>query len=139
MVVRVLDCLVVRSALCGFASFLDILVLPRAQARSSSAPGLGKDDYNKMDLPMDWLKYFDKAIQSLNHRMLLSLRYTPKELLLGITVNTKPTDINISSAKEPTENDADIQMAHAEQQHLDGYVAVVEHAVKRKAAFSRRL
>ena len=36
-VVRVLDCLVVCSALCGFASFLDISVLPHALARSSSS------------------------------------------------------------------------------------------------------
>ena len=36
MVVCILDCLVVCSALCGFVSFLDILVSPRAQARSSS-------------------------------------------------------------------------------------------------------
>lgn len=68
-----------------------------------------------------------------------SLRYTPKELLLKITVNTKPTDIDISGTKEPTENEANVQMAYAAQQHLNRYMAVVEHAVKRKAVFDRRL
>ena len=40
---HVLDCLVVHSALCGFASFLDISVLPHAQACSSSMAGTNFD------------------------------------------------------------------------------------------------
>ena len=46
---RVLDCLVVCSALCGFASFLDISVLPRALARSSSTLHHKPGKSNKAD------------------------------------------------------------------------------------------
>ncbi|THV06373.1 hypothetical protein K435DRAFT_578258, partial [Dendrothele bispora CBS 962.96] len=35
--------------------------------------------------------------------------------------------------------DVDIQMAYAEQQRLDGYDAIVRHAVKRKKVFDKRV
>ncbi|THU79221.1 hypothetical protein K435DRAFT_557629, partial [Dendrothele bispora CBS 962.96] len=35
--------------------------------------------------------------------------------------------------------DVDIQMAYAEQQRLDGYDAIVRHAVKRKQVFDKRV
>ncbi|KAG2345940.1 hypothetical protein BDR05DRAFT_833314, partial [Suillus weaverae] len=36
-------------------------------------------------------------------------------------------------------SDTNIHMAYIAQQHLDGYEATVQHAVKRKAAFDKRV
>ncbi|THU79839.1 hypothetical protein K435DRAFT_605297, partial [Dendrothele bispora CBS 962.96] len=35
--------------------------------------------------------------------------------------------------------DVDVQMAYAKQQRLDGYDAIVRHAIKRKKVFDKRV
>ena len=63
------------------------------------SPNLGEDDYNAMEwnnIPASWPKHFDEAIRIMNWRLLPSLKFSPKELLLGLVVNTKPTNVDLS-------------------------------------------
>jgi transposase InsO family protein len=88
------------------------------------APGLGEDEYERMtkeDLPSNWLEYLDAAIKYLNDCILPSLKYSPDEI------------------KPPTVEEIDIHLVFAEQQHLDGYTATIDHTIKRRAAFASRL
>lgn len=103
-------------------------------------PNLGEDDYHAMDwknIPAAWPKHFDKAIQIMNWGLLPLLKFVPKELLLGLVVNTKPTNIN-QSILPVMEKDMSTQMAYITQQRLDGYAEAVVHAVQRKSAFDKR-
>jgi len=105
------------------------------------APGLGEDKYDKMNwdsLPKSWPLFLDKAVLALNTRILPNLKFSPKELLLGIIVNTSKTpQANSSSVLLP--QDANTHIAYVAQQHLDGYDAAIRHALSRKAAFDRRV
>jgi len=105
------------------------------------APGLGEDDYEKMeakDIPKNWPDHLDEAIKHLSDRILPSIKYSPNELLLGLVVNSRaasaPEDI-----QPPTEDEIAIHLSLVEQQRLDAYSAIVDHATKRKAAFDTRL
>jgi hypothetical protein len=53
-------------------------------------------------------------------------------------INTNPTPL-FASVTEPSETDVNVQMAYVAQQRLDGYAAAVEHAIKRKSSFDKRL
>ena len=89
-------------------------------------------------LPKMWPLHIDNAVLALNTRILPALKFTPKELLLSLVVNTPPTPLSISSAELlPTE--VETQMAYIAQQRLDGYEAIVRHAVSRKGAFDRQM
>jgi hypothetical protein len=77
-------------------------------------------------------------VVALNHRILPALKFSPKELLLGQVINTPRTDLaNCTSAIRLS--DANVHMAYVAQQRLDGYEAIVQHAVKRKATFDKRV
>jgi len=105
------------------------------------APGLGEDDYENMalkDLPSNWPEYLDIAIKHLNDRILPSLKYSPNELLLGLVVNSRRTD-SPEDIRIPTEQEVALHLALVEQQHLDGYAATVNHAIKRKNVFDAKL
>ena len=105
------------------------------------SPNLGEDDYNTMDwenIPGSWLKHFDEAIRIMNWRFLPSLKFSPKELLLGLVVNTTPTNVDLSILPV-TEQDIATQTAYIAQQRLDGYAEAVAHAVKRKSWFDKRV
>ena len=55
------------------------------------APGLGDDEYDNMawdSLPKSWPLHLDDAILALNTRILPNLKFSPKQLLLGMVVNT---------------------------------------------------
>jgi hypothetical protein len=55
------------------------------------APGLGEDKYNKMtwdSLPKMWLLHLNNTVLVLNTHILPNLKFSPKELLLRIVVNT---------------------------------------------------
>ena len=104
-------------------------------------PEVGEDGWQTMnwtDLPKKWPDHFDEAIQILNWRILPALKFSPKELLLSLVVNTKPTPIEVSSSM-PTPNDFDTHMAYTAQQRLDGYSEAVRHAMDRKTRFDRRV
>ena len=90
------------------------------------------------DIPRTWPDHFDETIRILNWRLLPSLKFSPKELMLGLIVNTKPTDTDTSTLPI-TEFDTALQMAYVAQQRLDGYAEAVTHALKRKTAFDKRV
>jgi hypothetical protein len=105
------------------------------------APNLNDEETEQTktdDIPKTWPEHFEEAIHTLNGRLLPALKFSPKELLLGLVVNTKPTDIEVAT-KPTTEDDTTTQMAYVAQQRLDGYAAVVSHALKRKNAFDRKV
>jgi hypothetical protein len=66
------------------------------------------------------------------------LKFAPKELMLGLVVNTKPTDLR-DLALPITNEDTALQMAYVAQQRLDGYAEAVAHALKRKTTFDKRV
>ena len=105
------------------------------------APEVGEDGWqstNWVDLPKTWPDHFDEAIQILNWRILPALKFSPKELLLSLIVNTTPTPLEVSSSM-PALPDFDMHMAYAAQQRLDGYSEAVRHAMDRKTRFDRRV
>jgi hypothetical protein len=105
------------------------------------APELGEDGWQAMDwedLPRTWPDHFDEAIQILNWRILPALKFSPKELLLSLIVNTTPTPLEVSSSM-PIPQDFETHMAYAAQQRLDGYSEAVRHAMDRKTRFDKRV
>ena len=94
---------------------------------------------------MDWdtlLKtrplHINDAVLALNTRILPALKFTPKELLLGLVMNMPPTSLSISGS-ELTPKESKTQMAYIAQQRLDGYDVIVRHAVSRKGTFDCRM
>jgi hypothetical protein len=109
--------------------------------RKLCAPGLGEDDYEKMqwkDLPKNWPLYFDEAIRLLNRRLIPSLKCSPAELMLGLVINTNPTPTKNSILPTEAEH-VGIHQAYVQQQRLDGYAHTMEHAERRKNAFNKRV
>ena len=105
------------------------------------APEMGEDGWQDTDwksLPSTWPDHFDKAIQILNWRILSAIKFSPKELLLGLVVNTPRTPVPLST-KDLSEEEMLLQMAYTAQQRLDGYAEAVEHATKRKRWFDSRV
>ncbi|KIN98694.1 hypothetical protein M404DRAFT_108240, partial [Pisolithus tinctorius Marx 270] len=100
-------------------------------------PNMGEDgaeNDNWEKLLRMWPDHLDDAVWAMNNHLLLSLKFTPKELLLGLVIDTKHTEL-MSSTTEPSTLDATIHMAYATQQCLDSYNKAVRHAIKRKTAF----
>ena len=93
---------------------------------------------NWNDLPRAWPDHFDEAIQILNWRILPALKFSPKEMLLSLIVNTTPTPLEVSTSM-PARQDFDAHTAYAAQQRLDGYSEAVRHAIDRKTRFDRRV
>ena len=105
------------------------------------APEVGEDGWQAMnwtELPKTWPDHFDEAIQILNWRILPALKFSPKELLLSLVVNTAHTPLEVSSSI-PIPKDFDTHSAYAAQQRLDGYSEAVRHAMDRKTRFDRRI
>ena len=105
------------------------------------APEVGEDGWQAMnwtDLPKSWPDHFDEVIQILNWRILPALKFSPKELLLSLVVNTTPTPLEVSSSM-PTSRDFDTHIAYAAQQRLDGYAEAIRHAIDRKTRFDRQI
>lgn len=59
-------------------------------------------------------------------------------MLLGLIINTKPPNLD-NSTLSVTEADTALHMAYVAQWRLDGYAAAVNHTLKRKTAFNRRV
>ena len=101
------------------------------------APDLGEDtavDEDWEKLPKTWPDHLDDAVCTLNSHLLPALKYTPKELLLGLVIDTKCTPLT-HSVTEVSQTDVAVHMAYVAQQRLDGYDEAVRHAIKRKTAF----
>ncbi|KAG6805616.1 hypothetical protein H0H92_014732 [Tricholoma furcatifolium] len=76
---------------------------------------LGEDKYEGDswdNLPANWPNHFDDAIQILNRRILPALKFSPKEILLGLVVNTKPTLVE-QSILPVTRDDIETHMAYS--------------------------
>lgn len=67
-----------------------------------------------------------------------ALEFTPRELLTGCVVNTKPTPEDIA-VTAPTKDDIETQLEYSKQQQLDAYSHIVEHANEREAIFNRKI
>jgi hypothetical protein len=105
------------------------------------APGLGEDDYAAMetkDIPNNWPDHLNAGIKSLSDCILPALKYSPNELLLGLPVNVRRMD-DPEVIEPPSTEEVAMHLALVEQQHLDGYSAIVEHAAKRKKIFDAKL
>ena len=105
------------------------------------APDLNSKEIDRTptdNIPKTWPDHFDETIRILNWRLLPSLKFSPKELMLGLVINTKPTNIN-TSILPVTEFDAALQMAYVTQQQLNGYAEAVAHALRRKNTFDKRI
>ena len=92
------------------------------------APEVGEDGWQATTwdkLPATWPDNFDKAIHILNWRILPALKFCPKEILLGLVVNTSKTPVEVSSSFLPP-SDIDNHMTYAAQQRLDGYAEFKE-------------
>jgi hypothetical protein len=105
------------------------------------APGLGDDEYDNTqsdDILKSWPDHLDEAIRTINARLLPALKFSPKELLLGLVVNTPRTG-QVATSEPVTTEDVATQMAYVAQQRLDGYAEMVAHAIKRKTVFDKRV
>ena len=105
------------------------------------APDLDNEEMEKMstdDIPKQWPNHFEEAIRILNWRLLPALKFSPKELMLGLIVNTKPADLD-NTIVPISEEDTALQMAYVAQQRLDGYAEAVAHALKRKSTFDKKV
>lgn len=89
-------------------------------------------------IPKAWPTHLSQAVRTLNQRILPGLRFSLSELLFGLPVNTKPTAPD-DAAQPITADMANVHMAYAEQQRLDGYERVAHQARQRKAAFDKRV
>jgi hypothetical protein len=110
-----------------------------SRLKRACAPDLGEDSWNEMptvDIPRNWPDHLEEAVTALNNRILPHLGFSPNELLLGLVINTRPTPIAEASLMLG-QDDVGLQMAYVDQQRIDGYAAIVDHAVKRKAAFDK--
>ncbi|GAV99844.1 retrotransposon-like family member (retr-1) partial [Lentinula edodes] len=107
------------------------------------APKLGEDSEEFMSmnwetLPDKWPEYLDEAVRIINNRILPSVRFSPNELLLGAVVNTRQTPVAEAASVLPIQ-DVAVQAAYVAQQQLNGYNAFMNHALKRKSAFDRKV
>ena len=81
-------------------------------------PDIGEDGWKTMEwnnLPRSWPDHFDEAIRTLNWWILPALKFRPKEIILGLVINTKPTPIE-KSASLITPAKINAHMAYATQQ-----------------------
>jgi hypothetical protein len=105
------------------------------------SPGLGEDEYERVkteDLTKLWPDHFDTAIRQLNERIIPAFKFSPKELLLGLVVNTIP-NTTADASIAPSMSDINVHMAYMEQQRLDGANQATAHTTRWKAAFDKRV
>ena len=101
------------------------------------SPELGEDtasDTKPEDITRAWPDHFDNAIRQLNERIILAFKFSSKEHLLGLIVNTTLTPLSTAIA-EPSNSEVDVQIAYINQQHLNAADHMALHATKCKAAF----
>jgi hypothetical protein len=56
-----------------------------------------------------------------------------------MAINTPRTETGVAGQGAPTETEAAVHMAYAAQQRIDGYEAIVKHAIGRKKTFDKRV
>jgi hypothetical protein len=105
------------------------------------APDVGEDVWNATkweDLLRNWPDHLDEAVRIMNWRILPTVKYHPKELMLGRIVNASAESASVD-VEAPAAADFETHMAYVAQQRLDGYAARVKYALSRKAAFDRKV
>lgn len=104
------------------------------------APVLGEDKWAKITkfehLRHNWPDHFEAALRDLNDRILPALQFMPRELLTGWVVNTIPTAAE-EAMRPITVEDAEKQLVYTQQQQLNAYSHVVEHAEEHEAVFNK--
>ena len=101
------------------------------------SPNLGEDEYEDVkaeDISCAWPDHFNDAVRHLNERIIPTFQFSPKELLLGLVINTIPTPVSYAN-DTPSTLDVAVHMAYIEQQQLDGADQAVTHANRRKTTF----
>lgn len=105
------------------------------------APHLGEDDYvdiNPKSILAVWSDYVEQAIKHLNGWVLPAYQFSPKELLLGLIVDTSQTPTPIT-ANELSPFNVHVHSAYVAQQHLDALANRVVNSLRRKAAFDKQV
>ena len=107
--------------------------------KCTCAPEIGKqdDDRSWENLPQAWPDHLNATVAALNRCILPALKFTPKELLLRMMINSPRTMAEVAGREVPTEMEAVVYMAYMAQQHIDGYEAIVKHTISWKNAFDR--
>ena len=114
-------------------------LLGRLRRLCNPAPNEYSDNATRPDdIARAWQDHFDDAIQHLNERIIPAFNFSPKELLLGIVVNTPLTSLAIAT-EEPQSKDINLHLAYVAQQRLDAADLTVAHAIKRKAIFDNKV
>ena len=90
------------------------------------------------DLPKNWPDHLDVAIKNLSDHILPTLKFSTNKLLLAIPTAVPP-NVDPKNIPLPTDNDIALHLSIAEQQCLDGYNSVVNHAAHRKARFDTKV
>ena len=105
------------------------------------ALNLGEDEYEEMqmkDLPRNWPDHLDATIKNLANRILPALKFSPNELLLNIHT-TVPSADDPENVHTPTGTKVLLYLSIVEQQCLNGYNSIVDHAAHRKAQFDTKV
>lgn len=105
------------------------------------APNLDDNEYTQKEIDQlhkKWFKHLPEAVRCLNNRLLPAFNFSPKELLFGLVINTPKTPLAFATSALHI-NDVNTQLAYSAQQRLDGYDAMVLHALKRKETFDKRV
>ena len=96
-------------------------VLKRLCSREHGEDNEDKDiEKLKEDMLNKWPEFLDEAVTELNRRILPSLQFSAKELILGYLINMNTPSLETITS-EPTKNDIMTHMAYVEQQRLDAY------------------
>lgn len=105
------------------------------------APHLGEDycaDVNPESVPAQWSDHFESAIKHLNTRTLPAFQFSPKELLLGLIINTPRTPLDDTTTQVQS-YDIQVHSAYVTQQQTDALANAVANAIKQKATFDKRV
>lgn len=105
------------------------------------SPGLddvGTMDARPEDVARTWPDHFNDAICHLNEHIIPAIQFSPKELLLGLVVNTTRMPLVIA-AEKPCEEDTNIHFAYVAQQRLDASDLHTLRAQKQKINFDDRV
>ena len=114
-------------------------LLGRLRRLCNPAPNEYSDNATRPnDIMQAWPDHFDDTIQHLNKHIIPAFNFSPKELLLGIVVNTPLTSLMIAT-EEPQSKDINIHLTYVAQQRLDAADLTIAHAIKRNPIFDNKV
>ena len=90
------------------------------------------------DLPRNWPDHLDATIKNLADHTLPALKFSPNELLLNIPTTIPSTD-GPKNVCAPMGAKVLLHLSIVEQQCLDGYSSIIDHAAHRKAQFDAKV